>query len=258
MRNTMPQQPPKPPEHEDQDKSNLLKQLEAQAQAQGELQAQAQGQGQGEGQSQCQTQSSDNCNVNGNLNCDTNANDNANCNVNANYNTSCTTVCVDVKVSDQVCESPQQAAIDMSHLDICAPGNQGIINLMPENIYQTINGTGDGANNVVFNLDQVNNLVSNGQVSCVSNGLGATVDNLSGGNTVGIGNHGGDWDGSVGSHNGDGASFTQSLDHAGAVDAISQSIVLGANVQLNNLTFTGHDSVVADHGSTAHHDGSSG
>ena len=42
---------------------------------------------------------------------------------------------------------------------------------------------------------------------------------------------------------------------AGAVDAISQSIVLGANVQLNNLTFTGHDSVVADHGSTAHHDG---
>jgi len=52
------------------------------------------------------------------------------------------------------------------------------------------------------------------------------------------------------------ASFTQSLDHAGAVDAISQSIVLGANVQLNNLTFTGHDSVVADHGSTAHHDNS--
>jgi hypothetical protein len=254
----MPQPPPKPPEHDDQDKSNLLKQLEAQAQAQGELQAQAQGQGQGEGQSQCQTQSSDNCNVNGNLNCDTNANDNANCNVNANYNTSSTTVCVDVKVSDQVCESPQQAAIDMSHLDICAPGNQGIINLMPENIYQTIDGGGTGANNVTFNLDQVNNLVSNGQVSCVSNGLGATVDNLSGGNTVGIGNHNGDWDGSVGSHNGDGASFSQSLDHAGAVDAISQSIVLGANVQLNNLTFTGHDSVVADHGSTAHHDGSSG
>jgi hypothetical protein len=28
------------------------------------------------------------------------------------------------------------------------------------------------------------------------------------------------------------------------------------NVQLNNLTFTGHDSVVADHGSTAHHDNS--
>ena len=40
------------------------------------------------------------------------------------------------------------------------------------------------------------------------------------------------------------------------MDAIGQSIVLDANVQLNNLTFTGHDSVVADHGSTAHHDNS--
>jgi hypothetical protein len=27
--------------------------------------------------------------------------------------------------------------------------------------------------------------------------------------------------------------------------------------ELNNLTFTGHDSVVADHGSTASHDASS-
>jgi hypothetical protein len=33
--------------------------------------------------------------------------------------------------------------------------------------------------------------------------------------------------------------------------------VLGSNTQLNNLTFTGHDSVVADHGSTASHDASS-
>jgi hypothetical protein len=257
----MTTQVPKKPEHpggDDHDKGNLLKQLEAQAQAQGELQAQAQGQGQGECQSQSQHQDSENCNVNGNLNCNANANDNANCNVNANYNTSSTTVCVDVKVSDQICESPQQAAIDMSHLDICAPNNQGIINLMPENIYQTINGTGEGANNVVFNLDQVNNLVSNGQAHDISNGDHASVSCLSGGNTVGIGNGEYGWEGKVGSSNGDGAAFTQSLDHAGAVDAISQSINLGSNVQLNNLTFTGHDSVVADHGSTAHHDGSSG
>jgi hypothetical protein len=47
-----------------------------------------------------------------------------------------------------------------------------------------------------------------------------------------------------------GSAFTRSLDHAGAVDAISQSIVLGANVQLNNVTFTDHDSIVADHCST--------
>ena len=250
-----PKEPPKDDHHNDDD---LLKQLQAQAQAQGELQAQLQGQGQGQGQGQSQSQESSNCNLNGNVNCDSNSNDNSNCNYNANVNYSSTSVCVDVKVSDQICESPQQAAIDMSCLKIDMPCNDGIVNLMPENIYQTINGTGDYANNVTFNLDQVNNMVSNGYVSGVSNGDCAEVSCLSGGNTVGIGNHGGDWDGSVGSHNGDGASFTQSLDHAGAVDAISQSIVLGANVQLNNLTFTGHDSVVADHGSTAHHDGSSG
>ena len=249
--------PREPPKDNHDDKDDLQKQLQAQLQGQAELQAQGQAQGQGEHQSQSQHQDSSNCNVNGNLNCDTNANENANCNINANYNTSSTTVCVDVKVSDQICESPQQAAIDMSCLKIDMPCNEGIVNLMPENIYQTINGTGEGANNVVFNLDQVNNLVSNGSVSDVSNGDLATVSCLSGGDTTGIGNDsylGGSWDGKVGSGNGDGAAFTQSLDSAGSVDAISQSIVLGANVQLNNLTFTGHDSVVADHGSSAHHD----
>jgi len=249
-----PKEPPKDDHHNDDDR---LKQLQAQAQAQGELQAQLQGQGQGQGQGQSQSQESSNCNLNGNVNCDSNSNDNSNCNYNANVNYSSTSVCVDVKVSDQICESPQQAAIDMSCLKIDMPCNDGIVNLMPENIYQTINGTGDYANNVTFNLDQVNNMVSNGYVSGVSNGDCAEVSCLSGGNTVGIGNSsyfGGDWDGKVGSANGDGAAFTQSLDHAGSVDAISQSIVLGSNVQLNNLTFTGHDSVVADHGSSAHHD----
>ena len=145
----------------------------------------------------------------------------------------------------------------MSHLDICAPYNEGIINLMPENIYQTISGDGHNANNVVFNLDQVNNLVSNGSVSCVENGNNASVSNLTGGDSVGIGNygHGSGWEGDVGTQNGAGAAFSQSLDGAGAIDAIGQSIVLGANVQLNNLTFTGHDSVVADHGSHADHTG---
>ncbi len=248
---TTPKEPPKDDHHNDDD---LLKQLQAQAQAQGELQAQLQGQGQGQGQAQCQTQSSDNSNLNGNVNCDSNSNDNSNCNYNANVNYSSTSVCVDVKVSDQICESPQQAAIDMSCLKIDMPCNEGIVNLMPENIYQTISGDGNGANNVVFNLDQVNNLVSNGEAYNIQNGQSASVSGLSGGNVDGIGNIGNDWDGKVGSGNGDGAAFTQSLDHAGAVDAISQSIVLGSNVQLNNLTFTGHDSVVADHGSSAHHD----
>jgi hypothetical protein len=94
-------------------------------------------------------------------------------------------------------------------------------------------------------------------VSCVENGNNASVSNLTGGDSVGIGNygHGSGWEGDVGTQNGAGAAFSQSLDGAGAIDAIGQSIVLGANVQLNNLTFTGHDSVVADHGSHADHTG---
>ena len=239
------------------DNNDAQKQLDAQLQGQAELQGQLQGQGQGQGEHQSQTQSSDNSNINGNLNCDSNANDNANCNVNANYNTSDTTVTVDVSVADQTATTSQPSAIDMGDLQIYMPDNQGIVNLMPENIYQTIDGTGDGANNVVFNLDQVNNLVSNGTASDITNGQNASISGLTGGDTVGIGNHGDTWDGDVGSGNGRGASFTQSLDHAGAVDALTQSIVLGSNTQLNNLTFTGHDSVVADHGSTASHDASS-
>ena len=246
---TTPDHNPPPP-----DDSDLQKQLNAQLQGQAELQGQLQGQAQGQGEHQSQSQVSDNANCNGNLNCDSNANDNANCNMNANYNTSDTNVTVDVSVADQTASCAQQAAIDMGDLQINMPDNQGIVNLMPSDVYQTINGTGDGANNVVFNLDQVNNLVSNGTASDITNGQNASVSGLSGGDTVGIGYHGGSWDGDVGSTNGPGDAFSQSLTNSGAADALTQSIVLGSNTQLNNLTFTGHDSVVADHGSSASHD----
>ena len=158
-----PSKPPRPDDNHHDDKDDLQKQLQAQLQGQAEFQAQGQAQGQGEHQSQSQHQDSSNCNVNGNLNCNANANESANCNINANYNSSTTTVCVDVKVSDQIESSPQQAAIDMSNLQINMSDNQGIANLMPENIYQTIS-------------------------------------------------HGNEWDGKVGSENGAGAAFTQSLD----------------------------------------------
>jgi len=162
-----------------------------------------------------------------------------------------------VSVADQTALCSQPSAIDMSNLSIEMPDNQGIANLMPSNVYQTIDGTGDNANNVTFNLDQVNNLVSNGQASDITNGDNASINGLTGGDTVGIGNHGGGWDGDVGSGNGQGDAFSQTLTNSGAVDALTQSIVLGSNTQLNNLTFTGHDSVVADHGSNASHDASS-
>ena len=183
-----PHMPPKD------DNNDAQKQLEAQLQGQAELQGQLQGQGQGQGEHQDQSQYSDNSNLNGNLNCDSNSNDNANCNVNANYNTSDTNVTVDVSVADQTALCSQPSAIDMSNLSIEMPDNQGIANLMPSNVYQTIDGTGDNANNVTFNLDQVNNLVSNGTASDITNGDHASISGLTGGDTVGIGNNGSSWD----------------------------------------------------------------
>jgi len=67
----------------------------------------------------------------------------------------------------------------------------------------------------------VNNLVSNGCASDITNGDNASISGLTGGNTVGIGNHGGGWDGGVGSGNGQGESFSQTLTSAGAVDALT-------------------------------------
>jgi hypothetical protein len=233
------------------DKNNLQAQLEAQAQAQGELQAQLQGQGQGQGewQGQSQHQDSENCNLNGNLNCNSNANDNANCNINANYNS--TTVCVDVKVDASICETPQAPSapdIDLSCLNLC--GNNGINNLMPEDNTQYINGGGDTANNVIFHLDQVNNLINN-ITSTASTGPSTigNVGNLTGGSPTG---HVGDSASGL-----NGSEVSSSMDHAGAasVDGITQSITMGANIQINTTTFSGHDSVVADHNSTGDHSG---
>lgn len=238
-----------PPPNNDEDQKQLQAQLEAQAQAQAELQAQLQGQGQGEHQSQSQHQSSENCNVNGNVNYDANSNENANCNVNANYNTSVTTVCVDVKVSDQISDTPQHSAPDIDLSALSISDNKGVVNLMPEDNNQVINGDsgGVGQNNVIFHLDQVNNLVNNGH-------LEGSYSNAST-----IGNFGSLTGGATSNGTGPvtGSDFAQSLDHAGSnsVDGIAQSITLGANVQINQQTFTGHDSVVADHNSTAHHDG---
>jgi hypothetical protein len=207
------------------DNNDAQKQLDAQLQGQAELQGQLQGQGQGQGEHQSQTQSSDNSNINGNLNCDSNSNDNANCNVNANYNTSDTNVTVDGSVADQTALCSQPSAIDMSNLSIEMPDNQGIVNLMPSNVYQTIDGTGDNANNVTPGeqprhqrlclgyhqrrprLDQWPDRRRHSRHRQQRLVMGCDV----------------------GSGNGQGDSFSQTLTSGGAVDALTHSIVLGSN-----------------------------
>jgi len=111
---------------------------------------------------------------------------------------------------------------------------------------------GDGANTEIA-LDQINSLVSNGTATgdLVTNDgttFTAYTGDATGGDTTGI--------------NGDAASIGSSLSaaangavtadgHAGnTIDAFTQSIVLGANTQLNNFStsIVGHDAAThADH-----------
>jgi hypothetical protein len=265
--------------HDDEDKKNLQAQLEAQAQAQAELQAQLQGQGQGQHQSQ------ESENYNKNFNADVNLNGNANLNANVNLNK--TEVCVDVKVNADVSASGETDShtygIDMGYLSINVSELDGILNLSPEIINQTINGGGAGTN-VLFNLDQVNNLVDNDKLENVQNSnssssisfsdikgeggdisIGCCPDDKQhdGGPHItgldGIGGHGGDDSSGVqiGSGNGAGSTNSTLVDASGnvSIDALTQSIVLGANIQTNsfNMNNAGHDITVVDHGSS--HDG---
>ena len=144
----------------------------------------------------------------------------------------------------------------MSNLSIEMPDNQGIVNLMPSNVYQTIDGTGDNANNVTFNLDQVNNLVTNGCASDITNGDHASISGLTGGDTVGIGNNGSSWDATSAAETARATLLANAHQcrRGRCADAQHRARL---EHELNNLTFTGHDSVVADHGSTASHDASS-
>ncbi len=270
-----------PPPNNHHDDDDLQKQLQAQLQAQAELQAQLQGQGQGQHQSQHQESE----NYNKNFNADVNLNGNANLNVNVNK----TEVCVDVKVKADVSATGEtdnhQGGIDMSATYIDASHLDGILNVTPEIINQTINGGGAGTN-VLFNLDQVNNLVDNDELYNVSNAASSasiTFSDIKGeGGDIsigccpddkkhdgdshpmitgldGIGGHGGDDSSGVqiGSGNGAGSTNSTLVDASGnvSIDALTQSIVLGANIQTNsfNMNNAGHDITVVDHGSS--HDG---
>jgi hypothetical protein len=173
-----------------------------------------------------------------------------------------------------------QFGIDMSNLSINVYDQDGIINVNPEIINQTINGGGAGAN-VLFNLDQVNNLVDNDKAWSITQSGTVSVSDVEGkGGDISIGGSDGndgrhdggphisfngheDGGGSsspsvqIGSGNGDGSTNSTVVDSSGnvSIDALTQSIVLGANIQTNNFNMNnaGHDITVVDHGSS--HDG---
>jgi hypothetical protein len=256
--------PPKPPEPP----KNPVDQHQQQQQQEQQQQQQQ--------QQQSSHNDNDNYNTNGNTNYDSNLNGNGNLNANANFNVNSTCVTVDVKVDATVdSQTPdagdQNVGIDMGHLYIDAADLSGGLFLLPNNITQTLNG--GGGTDTQFNVEQVNNLVANNNASGITltnDDSFSTSQSADGGTATGIGlPSSGDeksvWDkmdhaqqqaaSEIDSHNsGDGNTFTNSADASAnnTVDAFTQSIVMGANVQLNNFatTVTGHDSSVTDHHAT--------
>src|ERR1700722_3588772 len=197
-------------------------------------QNQDQGQGEGQGQlslqGQGQAQAQIAADLNGNLNGNGNGNLNGNLNDNVNHNTD--TVCVDVSV-------------DASVTPLIGDLSDATALYMPQDIAQSFTA---GGTDTAIALDQINSLVANNTAQDLHNsdhssmwGSGATE---SGAVDVGDISQGALATGQL-----QGATSA-----AATVDAFTQSIVLGANIQNNSftLTITGHDSAVTA-GDAAHH-----
>jgi hypothetical protein len=201
-----------------------------QGQGQGEGQGQLSLQGQGQAQAQIAADLNGNLNGNGNLNADGNLNGN----INANINHSSDTVSVDVSVDGNI-------------TPLIGDLSDATALYMPQNIDQTFTA---GGTDTAISLDQINSLVANNSAQDLHNSdhssMWASGATETGGITVGDISQGALATGQL-----QGATSA-----AATVDAFTQSIVLGANIQNNSFTLalTGGDSHVsaADMGGHGH------
>ncbi len=260
MSNRDPRHDPKQDQEQDQDQKQDQAQAELQAQLQGQLQGQGQGQAQGQGQFQFAVQSVDTKVDSENKNENDNDNDNKNENENSNENKNEVKNEVDNELDNKVdndvdndienkventVENKVDVEVDVKvDLDLSAfdrPYDNDVIDIdeikdidgsvvMPDVVYQTLNGDGSQ-----FNIDQVNNLVdkdflwsaevkNDGKFDADQKAEGG--DNkfddpkieigMDDGNTVGDG-------------------LQATADGIASVEAFTQNIVLGANIQFNNI-----------------------
>jgi hypothetical protein len=250
---------------QDQDQDQDQKQDQAQAELQAQLQGQAQGQAQGQGQFQFAVQSveSKNDNDNDNENKNENSNESKNENENKNENTNEVKNDVDNKLDNSVdnklnndvdnkiensvenkVENTVEVKVDVDlDLDLDAfgrPDDTDVIDIdeikdidssvvMPDAVSQTLTGNGNQ-----FNIDQVNNLydkdVAWGQD--VYNSSSADFDAKADGGEVKLDDPKIDIQADGGAF-GDGLAAT--ADGIASNEAFTQNIVMGANIQFNNI-----------------------
>src|SRR3984885_14450102 len=192
-----------------------------QGQGQGEGQGQLGLQGQGQAQAQIAADLNGNLNGNGNGNADGNFNGNLNDNVNHSTDTVCVDVSVDASITPLIGDLSDATAL-----------------YMPQDIAQSFTA---GGTDTAIALDQINSLVANNEASHVWNSDGSSVTGS--GATEQGGVHVGDISqGDLATGQLQGAASA-----AATVDAFTQSIVLGANIQNNSFTLalTGGDSHVS-------------
>jgi len=241
--------------------------LQGQAQAQAELQAQLQGQGQGQGQGQLQGQAQFALNINESENKSENENDNKNENSNENKNEIENKLdnAVDNKLDNDVdnkldnsvenkvensVENKVETKVDvdvdvdvnLDLTDFVSEDNDAIdieeikysdgTLISADDVEQKIEGNGNQ-----FNIDQVNNLVDNDYLKDVKFDAGDYNDVKVDGKV-----EGGDAkidDVSVGRIDGDSNAFgdlaTATADGVQSVEAFTQNIVMGANIQFNTI-----------------------
>jgi hypothetical protein len=192
-----------------------------QGQGQGEGQGQLNLQGQGQVQAQVAADFNGNLNGNGNLNADGNLNGNLNDNVNHNSDTVCVDVSVDAGITPLIGGLSDATAL-----------------YMPQDISQSFTA---GGTDTAIALDQINSLVANNSACDVHNSDYSSVYGSGASETGGV--HVGDISqGDLATGQLQGATSA-----AATVDAFTQSIVLGANIQNNSFTLalTGGDSHVS-------------
>src|ERR1700728_2916621 len=195
-----------------------------QGQGQGEGQGQLSLQGQGQAQAQIAADLNGNLNGNGNGNLNGNGNFNAdgnlNGNLNDNVNQSCDTVSVDANVTPLIGDLSDATAL-----------------YMPQNISQEFTA---GGTDTAIALDQINSLVANNLAENLHNSDCSSICGSGASESGGV--HVGDISqGDLATGQLQGATSA-----AATVDAFTQSIVLGANIQNNSFTLaiTGGDSHV--------------
>lgn len=154
------------------------------------------------------------------------------------FNTSTTDVTKTTTITNTT--TWEQGSQDLEHALSHFNNGDGSLLFMPQTFEQSFSG--DGTDTAIA-MDQVNSLVANTQASCIS--LDNSGNDLFNNDHLGNGATGGHISTDVGPTGTESGAVSATAGVVAQLDAFTQSIVLGANIQYNsfNTSIVGHDSI---------------